>query len=49
MFGEYIDVGDNDKNNFQTIYPGVAFFLQNLLILASSIIYKFVRTEDMWN
>jgi len=48
LFGEYVDVGDNDINHFQTTYPGVAFFMQNLFILASSIIYKFGRTEDLW-
>ena len=45
---QYVDVGDNSNDHFETTYPGVAFFLQNLFILASSIIYKFGRTEDMW-
>jgi hypothetical protein len=34
--------------NPTTIYPGVAFFLQNLFIFLSSLVYKFGRTEDLW-
>lgn len=30
-------------------WPGVAIFLQNLLIFFSSIVYKIGRTEESWN
>jgi hypothetical protein len=29
-------------------YPGVAIFLQNVLIFAASLVYKFGRSEDLW-
>lgn len=48
LFGEYINNPDNDGFNPNTWYPGFAFFLQNLFILISSILYKFGRTENMW-
>ena len=48
LFGEYINNPDGDGFNPQMWYPGVAFFLQNLFILVSSIVYKFGRTENMW-
>lgn len=47
LFGEYVHQANNAFTPSAT-YPGVAFFLQNLFILVSSIIYKFGRTEDMW-
>ncbi|RWS27080.1 transmembrane protein 50A-like protein [Leptotrombidium deliense] len=31
------------------IYPGIGLFLQNILIFAGSLIFKFGRTEDLWN
>jgi len=50
LFGEYIDISDNINNTFKPTrtYPGVAFFIQNLFIFLSSLIYKFGRSEDMW-
>ena len=48
LFGEYVHQANQDFKPAVT-YPGVAFFMQNLFILVSSIIYKFGRTEDMWN
>jgi hypothetical protein len=33
----------------RALYPGVALFLQNLLIIGGSLTYKFGRTEDLWN
>jgi len=33
----------------ETTYPGVAIFLQNLLIFLSSLVYRFGRAEDNWN
>ena len=48
LFGEYINNPDNDGFDPNTWYPGFAFFLQNLCILVSSILYKFGRTENMW-
>jgi len=32
--------------NAEHIYPGVAVFIQSLLIFASTLILKFGRTED---
>lgn len=29
-------------------YPGVAIFMQNALIFAASLVYKFGRAEDLW-
>lgn len=29
-------------------YPGVAIFLQNLLIFVASLVYKFGRSEELW-
>jgi len=47
LFGEYVH-GANVNFSPDSTYPGVAFFIQNLFILVSSIIYRFARTEDMW-
>jgi len=47
LFGEYVH-GSNANFSPDNTYPGVAFFIQNLFILVSSIIYRFARTEDMW-
>jgi len=30
-------------------YPGVGLFLQNVLIFAGSLIFKFGRSEDLWS
>jgi len=32
-----------------TAYPGVAVFLQNALIFFATIIFKFGRTEELWD
>lgn len=32
----------------QPKYPGLGLFAQNILIFASSIIFKFGRTEELW-
>lgn len=29
-------------------WPGIAIFMQNMLILVSSLIFKFGRSEEMW-
>lgn len=48
LFGEYLF--PNAENTFtpQHYYPGWAIFLQNFLIFAASLIYKFGRSEDLW-
>ncbi|XP_044746694.1 transmembrane protein 50A [Coccinella septempunctata] len=33
----------------QSSWPGVALFLENAFIFIASLIYKFGRSEDMWN
>jgi len=43
LFGDFVIQGKNH------MYPGVALFLQNVLIFLGSLIYKFGRTEDLWN
>jgi len=43
LIGEYIM-----KDDYSSVYPGVAFFLQNLFIFFSSLVFKFGRTEDLW-
>ncbi|XP_071955611.1 transmembrane protein 50A-like isoform X2 [Antedon mediterranea] len=42
LFGGYV------TNNFEAVYPGVAIFLQNFFIFIASMIFKFGRTEDLW-
>jgi len=48
LFGEYLV--PNESNPFKPVhsYPGVAIFMQNLLIFGSSMLYKFGRSEDLW-
>jgi len=48
LFGEYLV--SNPDNTFQPKhnYPGVAIFMQNILIFAASLVYKFGRSEEMW-
>ena len=50
LFGEYVFPTDEAKSVFnpKSSYPGVAFFLQNLFIFSSSVIFKFGRNEDLW-
>ncbi|XP_071955610.1 transmembrane protein 50A-like isoform X1 [Antedon mediterranea] len=36
------------EDNFEAVYPGVAIFLQNFFIFIASMIFKFGRTEDLW-
>lgn len=43
LFANYV----NDKDSKST-WPGVCLFLQNALIFAGSLIFKFGRTEDLW-
>nr|XP_026694166.1 transmembrane protein 50B-like [Ciona intestinalis] len=44
LFGIY--VVNTTKGNS---YPGVAVFLQNALIFFATLIYKFGRTEELWD
>jgi len=48
LFGEYLV--SNPDNTFQPKhnYPGVAIFMQNILIFAASLVYKFGRSEELW-
>jgi len=50
LFGEYVFPTEEAASVFNpdSSYPGVAFFLQNLFIFASSVIFKFGRNEDLW-
>ncbi|KAK4304429.1 hypothetical protein Pmani_023620 [Petrolisthes manimaculis] len=45
LFGAYVINVSVDTHT----WPGVAIFLQNLLIFFSSIVYKIGRTEESWN
>ncbi|XP_075974172.1 transmembrane protein 50A [Anticarsia gemmatalis] len=42
LFANYVN-----KSKDQT-YPGVCLFMQNALIFAGSLVFKFGRTEDLW-
>jgi len=44
FFGEYLST----DSKFTSVIPGVQFVLQNVGILASSLVYRFGRSEDMW-
>ncbi|XP_071800935.1 transmembrane protein 50A-like [Asterias amurensis] len=44
LFGPYVVHPPNDGDP----YPGVAIFLQNFLIFMSGIVFKFGRTEELW-
>lgn len=43
LFGEYVYM--KTENPF---YPGIAFFMQNLFIFISTILFKFGRVEDSY-
>ena len=47
LFGEYLFY-DEQYTNFapESMWPGFAFFLQNLFIFISSVIYRFGRSEE---
>ncbi|CAI4233017.1 unnamed protein product [Auanema sp. JU1783] len=43
LFSDYVlKTGDHP------VWPGVSLFLTNFIIFASSCVYKFGRTEEMW-
>ncbi|XP_033099179.1 transmembrane protein 50A-like isoform X2 [Anneissia japonica] len=42
LFGCYV------THDFAEVYPGVAIFLQNFFIFFGSMIFKFGRTEELW-
>jgi len=44
LFGVYV-IPDRET----TRYPGIGIFFQNVLIFIGSLIFKFGRTEDLWN
>uniref|UniRef100_H2ZAZ0 Transmembrane protein 50B n=1 Tax=Ciona savignyi TaxID=51511 RepID=H2ZAZ0_CIOSA len=44
LFGIYV-VNTTHSN----AYPGVAVFLQNALIFFATLVYKFGRTEELWD
>lgn len=44
MFGDYV-FNKNSKDS----WPGVALFLHTFLIFISSMVYKFGRTEELWD
>jgi len=43
LFGVYVIPGS------AATYPGIGIFFQNALIFIGSLIFKFGRTEDLWN
>ncbi|XP_038077443.1 transmembrane protein 50A-like [Patiria miniata] len=43
LFGPYVV-----NKVFKDPYPGVAIFLQNFLIFLSGLVFKFGRTEELW-
>ncbi|XP_022107209.1 transmembrane protein 50A-like [Acanthaster planci] len=43
LFGPYVV-----NKQFSESYPGIAIFFQNFLIFVSGIVFKFGRTEDLW-
>ncbi|XP_067946468.1 transmembrane protein 50B-like [Watersipora subatra] len=45
LFGMYVVNNLENRND----WPGIAVFLQNLLIFFSAIIFKFGRSEDLWD
>jgi hypothetical protein len=44
LFGEYVMFNDEARKTFNPthVYPGVAFFLQNLFIFLSSLVFKVI-------
>ncbi|XP_041462449.1 transmembrane protein 50A-like [Lytechinus variegatus] len=48
LFEDYVV---NPKNNPEApnAYPGVAVFLQNFLIFMGALVFKFGRTEELWD
>jgi len=44
FFGDYL----SENSPYHSVVPGVQFMLQNLFILAASLIYRFGRVEDIW-
>ncbi|KAF7242439.1 Transmembrane protein 50A [Varanus komodoensis] len=45
LFGGYVI---NDKTEKPSIYPGIAVFFQNAFIFFGGLVFKFGRTEDLW-
>ena len=37
-----------NSEKYTSVVPGVQFVVQNICILAGSLIYRFGRSEDMW-
>jgi hypothetical protein len=48
LFGEYVMFNDEARKTFNPthVYPGVAFFLQNLFIFLSSLVFKVYQTQS---
>lgn len=44
MFSDFVFVKGNAP-----VWPGVALFLQTFFIFTSSLVYKFGRTEELWD
>jgi len=44
LFGVYV-IPDNVTH----LYPGIGIFFQNMFIFLGSLMFKFGRTEDLWN
>jgi hypothetical protein len=44
MFANYVVGSDSDHS----VRPGIALFIHSFLIFISSLVYKFGRTEELW-
>ncbi|XP_078537387.1 transmembrane protein 50A [Lissotriton helveticus] len=44
LFGGYVVQDDKSKE----VYPGIAVFFQNAFIFFGGLVFKFGRTEDLW-
>ncbi|XP_072035327.1 transmembrane protein 50A-like [Amphiura filiformis] len=44
LFAAYVVNQDKDRDP----YPGVAIFMQNFLIFVGGLVFKFGRTEELW-
>jgi hypothetical protein len=48
LFGEYVMFNEEARKTFNPthVYPGVAFFLQNLFIFLSSLVFKVIPNPE---
>ncbi|NP_998694.1 transmembrane protein 50A isoform X1 [Danio rerio] len=46
LFGGFVVTGTEHKD--LSVYPGIAVFFQNAFIFFGGLVFKFGRTEDLW-